>query len=58
MRTQVRRAAKLRYHESWYFKVQAWWLERRDAASYVFDGTDAGQFQQLPAWAAALPNRA
>ena len=37
IRTQVRHA-KLRYHDSYFFRVTVQ-AERRDAASYVFDGT-------------------
>lgn len=40
LRTQIRHA-KLRYHETYFFKVLVT-AERRDAASYVFDGTILG----------------
>lgn len=40
LRTQIRHA-KLRYHDTYFFKVLVT-AERRDAASYVFDGTILG----------------
>jgi hypothetical protein len=45
MRTQVRHA-KLRYHETFYFRVQVM-AERRDAATYTFDGTILGSRNSL-----------
>lgn len=45
MRTQVRHA-KLRYHETFYFKVQVM-AERRDAVTYTFDGTILGSRNSL-----------
>lgn len=45
LRTQIRHA-KLRYHESYFFKVVVT-AERRDAASYVFDGTTLGSINSL-----------
>lgn len=45
LRTQVRHA-KLRYHETFYFKVQVM-AERRDAITYTFDGTILGSRNSL-----------
>lgn len=45
MRTQVRHA-KLRYHETFYFRVQVM-AERRDAVTYTFDGTILGSRNSL-----------